>query len=370
MSRDMNARRRLVFSACALACGAVLALCAPYRARAERAWILPIAGAPGLKTARSEVEASATAWLQELGIEVVRPRDAGALHAGARSCKTANCAADLLPQLGLELAVAIAIWDQSSSGTARPSLFVTLIDRHGGRYPGEAAIDGSVAQATLAALLQAQGLRLLGPGPWLEVVGYPEGAELQIDGKPVGRVPYRGAITAGAHTLALRAPGHRSETRTANVALAALGVQRVDFRLAPGADAPAATAHARSEPRAGAATSVELGTPARPDGIAETKGLTRPTLWNYVLGGVLIAGGIALAIEPMRELALEGKCVGDRDAQGRCGERVTFGGRGIALGVAASAALLGGAAVLLWRPLRTEVRVEAGQAGARLQVSF
>jgi hypothetical protein len=97
---------------------------------------------------------------------------------------------------------------------------------------------------------------------------------------------------------------------------------------------------------------------------------TRPSPWNYVLGGLLIAGGIALAIEPARELALDGKCVGDRDAQGRCGERVNFGGRGIVLGVGAGAALLGGAAVLSWRPLRTEVRVEAGQAGARLHVSF
>jgi hypothetical protein len=370
MSHDVNAKRQLRLSAWALAWGTVLALCAPHRARAERAWILPIAGAGSLKTARAEVEASAATWLQQLGIEPLRARDAVALHAGARSCKSANCAADLLPELGLELAVAIAIWDQSSGGDARPSLFVTLVDRHGGRYPGEAAIEGSVAQATQAALLQAQGLRLLGPGPWLEVVGSPEGAELQIDGKSVGRVPYRGAITAGAHTLALRAPGHRSETRSVNVALAALGVQRVEFRLAPGADASVATAHARNVQHASAETRADVGKPARSDVVAEPRAAARPSPWNYVLGGGLIAVGISLAIKPVRELALDGNCVGERDAEGRCGQRVNFGGGGVAFGVGAGAALLGGAAVLLWRPLRTEVRVEAGQAGARLHVSF
>jgi hypothetical protein len=82
--------------------------------------------------------------------------------------------------------------------------------------------------------------------------------------------------------------------------------------------------------------------------------------WNFVLGGVLVAGGLALAtIEPVQAAAKDGEC-----ADAACDRVYSFGARS-GLQVAGGAVLAGaGVALLIWQPLRVEAH--AGSAGARI----
>jgi hypothetical protein len=344
-----------------------LALCTfGASAQAERALLVPASGTPQQKAARDAADSSVAAWLKQLGVEIVQAREAARRDPRGRTCTTASCAAELLPVLDLDFAVATAIWTHSEAGgPEHSSVYVTLIDREGSLYPGEAVIEQSVERATQAALLDAQGLRLLGPGPWIEVDGTPKSATLQIDGRLVGSLPYRGSITAGAHTLALDAPGYQATTRQVEVSLSAAGVQRIDVALpiATPQSASAAVSAESNARRSVPADSLEPDTGGEPP-------LRAPSPWNYVIGSALLAGAVALAIEPVREIALHDDCVGTRDEQGRCSERVRFGTRGKLLAAGAAIALVSGVTVLVFRPIRVEVDASAIHVRAHLHARF
>jgi hypothetical protein len=254
--------------------------------------------------------------------------------------------------------VAVAVW-QSVSG---PQVNVTLVDAHGNRFPAVSTVESSgAAAAARRALLEARGLQLLGPGPWVQVEGAPDGASVSIDGVAVGALPYRGALSSGDHVLELSAPGHAPQRRELQMPLDPTATLRVQVALAPGAAQEAGDAAGppvREEAQPAGAADLAVA-PDEPPG-------DQASPWNYVLGGAAIAAGIALAtIDPLRAAARDGDCV-DRECQ-----RVYEFGAQSALKVVAGVALAGaGVTVLIWRPLRVRASVDRESAGFHVHARF
>jgi hypothetical protein len=187
--------------------GLALFLCSPHAARAQHVIMLPHPGEGTLAAERDAAQQAVRDALRDEGMSVV---DSAALGEPERGCRQVTCAPALLAAREAELAAAIAVW------RAQPQLqvHVTLVDPAGHRYSGVAGVDPAHADAgARAALVEARGLQLLGPGPWVRIEGSPAGAEVVIDGRFAGVLPYRAALRAGDHQLEVRASGHRSEQR-------------------------------------------------------------------------------------------------------------------------------------------------------------
>lgn len=78
------------------------------------------------------------------------------------------------------------------------------------RAPGASNANADAARervAALEAILMARGQQQL------SVFSEPSGAELVIDGRPVGTTPWSGELTPGTHRLALSRTGHAGATR-------------------------------------------------------------------------------------------------------------------------------------------------------------
>ncbi|MEZ4463551.1 MAG: PEGA domain-containing protein [bacterium] len=80
----------------------------------------------------------------------------------------------------------------------------------------------------------------------LEVQSVPEGATVLLDGRPVGRTPFRLAVLAGRHFVAVEAEGHSRESREVTVEAGA--PQRLDFTLVSVRVTPTPVAQESSAP--------------------------------------------------------------------------------------------------------------------------
>lgn len=333
------------------------------RAQVTRVLLLPTGGEEALRAERAAVERALADALQRQRVEVLHADVAAKSLPAVRACVVADCAAALLPDLNADLAVSSAVWAPEQVGDERAAVSVMLVDRSGERFPGDAAIDGSAAAAAERALLAAQSLVLLGPGPWLEVSAAQQGGALYIDGERAGSLPYRGAVTAGKHALRVEAAGQPPWARDVDIPLRAQRVVtvRVDFAAA----SAEAAAEALAVSPAVASRAEAPGSAAYTDALAPR---SQPSVWNYVLGSALVVSGGALLVGPARTLAERDECRGELDTQGRCGARVRAGTRTFVQLSAAGALLFGGAAVMLVRPLR--IAFEADPEHARAQLSF
>ena len=171
-------------------------LCVPALVHAETALLLPPKGDDALKTERLKANVVLGDALQAQGIKVVPHSEAVAAVGGgaARECDSVDCAPALIEAASADVAAALAVW-AAGDPPAPSTVFVTLVDRRGERYPGKARVeDSDLTRATKEALLDARALQLLGPGPWLRVRGKPEGAQVVLNGKLVGTLPYRAPV--------------------------------------------------------------------------------------------------------------------------------------------------------------------------------
>ena len=341
------------------ACGLLLVASA---ARADRALLLPHAGEPRLLEQRERAQRAVAAALREAGPELRESPPAGPARKDA--CTQVACAPALLKQLGAELAVALAVWQ----GEGGSEVHVTIVDSSGSHFPGRALIaaGGDPAQSARSALLDAQSLRLLGPGPWVAVDGKPAGAAVWIDGRFAGSLPYRAGLAPGDHTLEVRAEGHAAKQLDLRVPLEPTATTRVDVALpaqseaALAATAAAATAAEREQPTAVPADPTIDTSP--PDEAPRTT----QSPWNFVLGGALAAaGGLLIVVDPVRVAIREGRCVDPE-----CKQEYRFGTK-TALKLVAGITLIGsGLTVLIWQPLRVEARVGPDQAVMHARLSF
>jgi len=218
--------RRLLCTGCA-----VFVLCAlSFSARAlAQSVVIGPGFAEGHSPHQVELATSAlTSALNMQGLTVVQPsgtRDAvlGDLGdivppaKGKLSCDQA-CGAGLIAAASAELSAWVNLRRADAAHGGNDTATVTLQDAAGHRYEGVAELrDGDVRDATTRAMLEARSYQLLGPGPWLNVVGTPEGAEVLVDGQRVGELPYRGAIAVGQHEVVVREAGYVKHRESVDV---------------------------------------------------------------------------------------------------------------------------------------------------------
>jgi hypothetical protein len=322
------------------------------RARAESAVVLPHAGDSRLEAARTASHRVVVDTLREQSFTVrtLTTKPARNTSEVQNSCTQIICAPAMLVATATDLAVGIAVWD----GEDGPQVNITLIDALGRKYPGYALVVGQDAtDAARAAFLEARSLQLLGPGPWIHVRGVPAGAEVIIDAKPVGVLPYRGAISPGDHDLEVRASGYNAKQLPIVVSLEPTTTALVELELVRAA--------------AGAATPAPETAPLANDYVNEDPArepTDKASPWNFVLGGILAAGGLALAtIEPAQTLAKDGDCANDA-----CSERYAAGGETFAkIGVGALLAAAG-VTLMIWQPLRVDAEISDEHALLRARL--
>jgi PEGA domain len=349
----------------ALLCALPMLLCGPAHALAERAVLLPHSGDPQLVALREAAYQAVKAALVEQGIEVsaYTPKDRAAAG-DARGCKQIGCAPALLAALPAEVAVAVAVW----YGKDKPQVNVTLVDAAGNRFPDVSPVDEEGADsASRAALVGARALQLLGPGPWVEIQGTPEGANVVIDGQAVGTLPYRAAMSSGDHRLEIRAHGFAAQEYAVQLPLDPTATTRIALALAPATNSNAKAAPSK-EPPAEAAMHVSTAPEAATDPslIDREPPLDEASPFNYVIGGVLAAGGIALAtIDPVRASARDGEC-----ANPDCTRVYTFGSESLLKVIAGGVLLSAGVVMMLWRPIRVEADVTDDSAALRVRGTF
>jgi hypothetical protein len=318
-------------------------------AHAESAVVLPHAGDTRLEPLRVAAHRAVIEALREQGLTVrtltlKATRNANDLQS---DCTQVTCAPGVLSVHSIDLAVAIAVWN----GEDGPQTNVTLIDSLGRKYPGYAiVVKDDAATAGRAALIEARSLHLLGPGPWIHVRGAPAGASVLLDGKPVGVLPYRGALSPGDHDLEVRADGYHAKRQPIVIPLEPTTTARIELELTADNGKPTPLATVAEPPRA---DDYLQGDPA----------LTRDEAspWNYVIGGILAAGGVALAtIEPIQTLSKDGDCANDE-----CSERYAAGGE-TALKIGAGALIAAaGVTIMIWQPFRMSAEINRDQALVR-----
>jgi hypothetical protein len=205
--------------ACALACSL------PSIAAAQTVVVFPVTGDPALTAAHGEEAlARVQADLEDSGITVLRDMAlAGACQtAGVPLCIDPSCADTLLPALGAEFAVALAL----TSRNGLVSITVRLLDAHGREVSADAdGAEGVIAQAARGALSQARARWVSREGSPIRVVG-PSGARIAIDGSEVGACPYEGLVAPGTHHFVVTGPGLPME-RDVEIGAAATAIEIV-----------------------------------------------------------------------------------------------------------------------------------------------
>lgn len=317
-------------------------------ARAETAVLLSARGDEGLPAQKAAAHAELREALSAQGVRVIEQAEAASeMDAQQARCDSVDCAPELLRAANAEIAAAIAVWSDSSRD-GQQTVFVTLVDRNGARFPGKAEVqDDDVALATRDALLDARSLQLLGPGPWLRVTSTVDGAQVLLDGELVGSVPYRAPVTPGRHTLEVRSDGYRPHVQTVDIPPNAARQMDVEAELSA---------------RERVAVEAEA---TYPEGAVDSPSIAGPLILGVAGLGVL---GVDIA------LVLSSGCQ-KRHESGTCLEpRDINTGAAIAWGAAGTAMIAG---AILWYVLdepadsaQDDVALRVGPGGVSLSGSF
>jgi hypothetical protein len=358
-------------------CCALLVLIPARPARAETAAVLTPFTEDGVTADLGQrcLQLAAT-WLGERGIEVVLPADAAnRLPPDIRYCRKDDCALSYMQHLrDVDYAVLISIWGHPR-GTGATGVSLTFLTRDGQRYDESWAITESLALSVDAALTHAYTNFLRGPGPWLTVRGRPQGARVIVDGARVGEIPYHARISAGTHQIVVQSEGFESQAIDISVADDVDTHRELDVGLRKQATASAAL------PAVGGSDTVTVpaqageGQDRIPDSdgtdlIAVDDGASKPSSWNYILGGTLLAASVPLVLFPTVTAVNDGECR-QPDSAGDC-ESHDFDGQSAGLLAAGVVTLVGGAFMIIAAPIPGEsnLSAEARLHGIRLSGSF
>jgi hypothetical protein len=199
-------RASIAYALSAAMCVA-LSLCAS-AASAQKVVVLPTTAGEGGDAVAALAHTAIRDALGMQGLRVVAWEEAiSKLPSGERCDDVAACVPKVMKSAAAEMAAGVVVTRNTQGAAER--VRIALLDSDRRRYDGEAEVqDGDVRTATTRALLEARSFQLLGPGPWLRVEGTPEGAEVLVDDRIVGRVPYRATVTPGRHKLRVREAGY------------------------------------------------------------------------------------------------------------------------------------------------------------------
>jgi hypothetical protein len=304
----------------------------PARANDQKVVLGPTAVAGYTEAEGDLAQAALAEGLRMQGLTVIESEQQERSRTAGRGCDM-TCGARLLAAARADLSA----WAKLNRTDAALSgnVTVTLLDTADHPYQGLAEVRaGDVSDATTRALLEARSYQLLGPGPWLRVIGTPEGAEVVLDGERVGTIPYRAAIRPGRHELAVRDIGYVRSEQTLQVPAEERRKMEIKIALEP----------TPLEPPLVAATAVpthrEPGAQAQP-----SEQHSEDSSWLAAPVAVGMLGlGLAAAISVRLATGLD-SCV-NPDLAGTCTEKRSVNLAPAIVGYAVSGALLGGAA--LW----------------------
>jgi hypothetical protein len=291
-------------------------------ARAQKVVLGPASADADGDAVRSSAASALADGLRMQGLTVIVFEEAKRQLPAGETCDEA-CSARLLRAVSADFSAVVQVNDRGDKLPARAH--VELRDVSGHRYDGVAAVrDGDVRDATTRALLEARSYQLLGPGPWVRVIGTPEGAEVLLDGASVGKLPHRACITPGEHRLVVREAGYIRLVQTLNVPTDDARKLEVKVALEPTpVEAPAA------------AFSLQPSSTPEPERTASSRDST--WLIAPVAMGVV---GVGLAAILTAKLAADAGCI-HPDRDNLCTERGYVRAGPTVLGYGLSAALLG-----------------------------
>lgn len=287
-----------------------------------------------------------------------------------------------LATLRADAVISIAIWQRPSA----PAQLVVHVKRQLGY--GQAEVDVRNAsgkdlraaavnalQAALEDSLQTHEINVL-------IESLPMGAVVHVDQTLTGTTPARFALLPGSHLVSVEAPGYVTRAQYLELPEHGTSETRLSLKLtkadADNDDEAAASKKKpeREVPPPAAAGKLQLAqlprTPIDPSAPElatapqQTEAHDHPSVTNYVVAGVLLAIAAPLIANAIYAGATNGKCVGQLDMNGRCGERVTLGPFFYLSAGLGGLAALGGATFLIVQPLET---TDYTVTGAQLQVS-
>ncbi|HKU41760.1 MAG TPA: PEGA domain-containing protein [Polyangiales bacterium] len=303
-----------------LATGVMVLAAAPVRA--QKVVVLPSNAGPGGEAVAKLADTALRDALAMQGLRVVGWDEAKSKLAAGQNCDdVAACTPRAMTAAAAELAAGVVVTRNAQGAAER--VRVALLDTDKRRYDGEAEVeDGDVRTATTRALLEARSFQLLGPGPWLRVEGTPEGAEVLLDDRIVGRVPYRATIIPGKHKVRVREAGYTAFEQQLEIpATDDAHVAQVVVALEP---APIAVSNGGSDLRA----------------VADGGGEKRSSMW---LVGPLVLGGLGVVLAGVTtvRIATEVDSCVNPDRYSICTQRRTVNTAPAAIEYTLSAALIG-----------------------------
>ena len=298
------------------------------QASAQKVVVLPTTAGQGGDAVAKLADTAVRDALGMQGLRVVGWEEAAAKLPPGEPCSDVTaCTPRVMKSAAAELVAGVVV-TRSSAGAAE-RVRVALLDVDKRRYDGEAEVqDGDVRTATTRALLEARSFQLLGPGPWLRVEGTPEGAEVLLDDRIVGRVPYRATVIPGGHKLRVREAGYTAYEQQLEVpATDDAHVAQVVVALEP---APITLSNNGADLRAVA----DDGSQAK-----------RSSTW---LVGPLVLGGLGVVLAGVTTVRLATELDGcvNPDEDGRCTETRTVNTAPVVIAYTLSAAMIG--ASIVW----------------------
>jgi hypothetical protein len=274
-----------------------------------------------------EIEESTAEYLRgTLGLEVTPALLAQESASGSmRECWTRACAVAYKTTFHADVAVSIRIAESVVDGLP---ISISFVAGENEVYTVESIIGWDVdnVEAIAKLLKEAWRKRLQGPGPWLAVQGSPEGAQVDLDGRTMGRLPFRGKLSAGDHYLRVSQDGYEPYTAVVSVPSDPSEEETVRLTL-PALTAPVATLPATGSRRR-----------------------QRRTVWDWVAGGVAAAVGAELVGVAGYAAARKGDC-SERSGDGACTARYSVSPSTIANFAVGGALIVAGGVTIAFSPI-------------------
>jgi hypothetical protein len=192
-------------------------------ARAERVAVLPVRGSHEASARlRAQIQEAVVAALASAGDTPVAGAELDRALSRARviGCASLDCAAAVRRATSAAAVVEVTLWT-NDQGEAR-ELVITRQDARGQEGTGSLPLSPRPTPDELRTAVRealARSLDTLTPegGVEVSVRSRPVEAALSLDGRPLGRTPWRGTMTPGRHVLVAGAAGRRSVRRDLDI---------------------------------------------------------------------------------------------------------------------------------------------------------
>jgi hypothetical protein len=250
----------------------------------------------------------------------------------ADRCVTVECALEFVRLFDASFAVQTSLFRE---GKKASSVTVLVVEKADAYFSGSSEIQGGdIETAVTSAYKRARAKQAEGAGPWLSVNGQPRGASVYIDGQEFGHLPiHRRRLAKGTHRVVVRSDGYTTHNDSIDIPDRIDHEEKLDVKLTP---------------------------------LASRARRRHPVDW--VIGSVMMAGGLLYAGSGVRDYMKDGEC--QEKSGGQC---VAYHDKtlisDLKLGLGGGAALLGGA-YLWWAPIGLSAMKSRETAYVNVRYSF